>query len=215
MQSLNGEFESNSGMQNLHHASFASASDWNRKTVPSPPLPLPLSPVPWQLPPANGRRMTWMPSRSQAATSSVLSTSSSNAGEKSDPKYTAAKTTASAQYDAARSRWGTRARSSEIVGVEIALNWRGPIQVLQSTTRASKLLRTRPIVSARSPASLRRAVRRISIYPFLPALPHQRIQPSFRPKSDPPKSPSSLDPDCVDCSSSCHTTRSPAAVFPP
>src|ERR1700758_627431 len=122
--------------------------------------------------------------------------------------------TASAQYEAARSRCGTQFGASEIVGVEIALNCREPIQVLQSTTRASKRLRTRPTVSARPPASLHRAVQRISTYPFPPALPHQRSPPSFRRMSDPPKSPSSLDPDCVDSFSSCHTTQSRAILSP-
>jgi hypothetical protein len=43
MQSLDGEFESQSSMRSLHRTSFASACDSNRKTVPSPRLPLSLS----------------------------------------------------------------------------------------------------------------------------------------------------------------------------
>jgi len=52
MQSLDREFESNSTMQSLHRASFASAGEYDRKTAASPPLPLPLSPG--NYPPVNG-----------------------------------------------------------------------------------------------------------------------------------------------------------------
>jgi len=43
MQRLDGEFESQSSMRSPHRTSFASACGSNRKTVPSLPLPLPLS----------------------------------------------------------------------------------------------------------------------------------------------------------------------------
>jgi hypothetical protein len=54
LQSLAGQSQLKSRMPGPHYAKHASAGDSNRKTAPSPPLPLPQSPG--NCPPENERK---------------------------------------------------------------------------------------------------------------------------------------------------------------